>query len=84
MANLPIKQLSGRLRSGEIFEDVGHLAWVRNPVNAYRTLTTCNDIHGCGVHSAARSLGTRCCSSNERHISTNFRTDGTRRTHDRP
>ena len=54
-------------------EDVGLLVRVPNPLNANRTLTICNGIHGRGVFGAVRALtDAQLRDTNERYIAANF------------
>lgn len=57
----------------ELFEDVGLLARIPNPLNSARTLTMCNGIYSHGVYGAVRSLtDMQLRDSNERYIADNF------------
>jgi transcriptional regulator with XRE-family HTH domain len=57
----------------ELFEDVGLLARMPNPLNSARTLTMCNGIYSHGVYGTVRSLtDIQLRDSNERYIAENF------------
>jgi transcriptional regulator with XRE-family HTH domain len=58
---------------GELVEDVGLLARVRNPYNSNRTLTLCNGIHSRGVLGAVRALtDARVRDVNESYLAERF------------
>lgn len=57
----------------ELFEDIGLLVRMPNPLNSARTLTICNGIYSHGLYGAVRSLtDVQLRDSNECYIAENF------------